>query len=205
MGFTAINQELTASAEQQNDLESIASSSISQLSHENHQLPDADELAVYSLKINKSGKVTGIKELVHIGRKGLGATGEIFNAGDLKIQHLDLASLYSSRSKVFNKLRAELQNLVTYVLLFRNHRRGLTPGFKKICTWYAELKGVRPDNITRHGKRLKELGILVSDTSLGPLWQKTGARPRDVFCEEFEADNCRRFKAKRLVDGWSIH
>lgn len=203
MGFTAVPQELSTSDEQHATLESHTQTSVSLGTYGGSLLPTADELAVYSIKTNKAGKPTGVKELIHIGRKGLGATGEIFAADDLKLPHLDLASLYSSRAKVFDKLRTELQNLVTFVLLFRNHRRGLTPDFKTVCKWYGELKGVRPDNIARHGKRLKELGILVNDTTLGPLWQKTGARPRDVFTEEFEADNRRRFAAKRLVESWS--
>lgn len=160
MGFTAVPQEPSTSDEQHTTLESATQPSASLDTRERALLPAADELAVYSLKTNKAGKVTGVKELVHIGRYGLGATGEIFDADDLKLQHLDLASLYSSRTKVFDKLRTELQNLVTFVLMFRNHRRGLTPDFKTICKWYGELKGVRPDNIARHGKRLKELGII---------------------------------------------
>lgn len=167
-------------------------------------VPD-DELAVLSVHRNRAGKPTGIQEFIHIGKPGIPATGEIIPAEELQVPHLNTAALQTDRQKVIKSLRPEVREFFSFVLLFRNNRRGITPGIKTLCQWFAQLTGKRTDNVRRYVAKLREAEVLVDDDAVGPLWQKTGAKPKDVFAEICVARNrfmfvaCRRFDAKAMA------
>jgi hypothetical protein len=108
-------------------------------------------------------------------------TGELFRVGGMHFAERQL-----QREHVLSTLRAQTRHFASFVLRFRNYRRGTTPALETLVQWYAELFGLRPDNVRRYIPRLKSAGIIKSDTLMGPLFQLTSAkkRPGDFLLED---------------------
>ncbi|QXW19368.1 hypothetical protein KXJ72_05480 [Comamonas aquatica] len=151
--------------------------------------PPLEELTVLSFHDAKKGKPPQVKEFVHVGAGDIPGTGEIVPADGMTYTSLNLVSLYTERRKVLKALRPEVREFVLFVLCFRNNRRGITPDVGVLCKWYAKLKGLRVDNVRRYIAVLRKADVLVNDDSVGRLWQKTGAKPKDVYAETCVANN----------------
>ncbi|TCS38373.1 hypothetical protein EDC30_102110 [Paucimonas lemoignei] len=106
-------------------------------------------------------------------------TGEVIPAKTLRNNPEVWPVVYLSenalrRQAVLNTLREEVRHFALFVLSFRNHRRGVTPGMDKLVVWYARLNEQRPANVRRNVKTLEKTGILAGSSLLGPLFQFSG-------------------------------
>lgn len=119
-------------------------------------------------------------------------TGEIISrekALSLGVTEFFYAAIKLQQQEVMDNLRKEVKQFAEFVLMFRNRRRGITPNINELCKMYADLTGMRSDNIRRYIPKLKEEGILANDTLLMPVWQIPGKSTKgsDHLTEEFEA------------------
>lgn len=111
-------------------------------------------------------------------------TGEL-----LRVAGWYFVERHLQRETILQRLRAQPQHFARFVLRFRNYRRGTTPGPAQLARWYADLYGLRPDNVRRYIAPLKAAGVLESETLMGPLFQlsKADKRAGEYLAEECEA------------------
>lgn len=133
-------------------------------------------------------------------------TGEIIPAKQVHAaqgQPIDLSLRALQREHLLNSLREEVKEFAFYVLTFRNRRRGITPDIEKLVKWYAEATHRRTENVRRHLPKLKQAGILASESLLCPLFQLSGknTQARDHLSEDFRADLMRLKWLRRLCPG----
>lgn len=126
-------------------------------------------------------------------------TGEIIEQGTFakqfgKPSHRSERAL--QRDFVLQHLRPEARALARYILKFRNLRRGVSPPLPTLLKWYADLHGQRVTNVRRMVPTLKAAGIVLSDTLIGPLWQRSSLRaPSSSFLQE----ECRAAVANAVI------
>jgi hypothetical protein len=94
------------------------------------------------------------------------------------------------RQTILDRLRPEPREFATFVLGFRNRRRGITPDVAKLCGWYAQVTGKQPNHVRRYIPKLYEAGVLEGESLVGSLFQISGRhttaaehRPEDVVAE----------------------
>lgn len=121
-------------------------------------------------------------------------TGEILEAKAIRKDkelwpELHFSERCLQREFILNSLRPEVREFALFVLTFRNKRRGVTPGFRQLVKWYAELAGKRADNVRRFIKPLEEAGIVAGESLLGPLFQIAGKSVAawEHLCEDSNA------------------
>jgi hypothetical protein len=152
------------------------------------QRPDSvDDWAVYEvearwrrmpapLKVNGHTvtryKSVSAKSYVHL------PTGEIISASEAASHGIgiagDIGEKASRRITILAGLRPEVRAFAQFCLRFLNKRRGVTPGFEKLCHWYAMLTGKQAKNVRRLLPKLREAGIMAGESLVGPDWQVAG-------------------------------
>lgn len=130
-------------------------------------------------------------------------TGEIIPAKQVHRLHgrpIDLSLRVLQREYLLNSLREEVREFAFYVLSFRNRRRGITPDIEKLVKWFAEATHRRTENVRRHIPKLKQAGILASESLLCPLFQLSGksTQARDHLSEDLRAELMRLRWLRRL-------
>jgi plasmid stabilization system protein ParE len=110
-------------------------------------------------------------------------TGEIVPASHLKNNPavwptLHLGESVLRRQAVLDSLRSEVRSLASFILLFRNHRRGVTPDVDTLVEWYARLHNKRAANVRRNVKTLEKAGVLAGASLLSPLFQFSGKKAK---------------------------
>lgn len=155
-----------------------------------------ETLAAWSISTTKAGEIKRVTECINM------ATGEIVPAESASMTVLDLRDKQAKKDKVLDSLRPEVRAFARFVLRFTNRRRGLTPGIKTLCQWYADLHGRRADNIRRHIPKLEAAGILAGESLLGPLWQRTGGTARSHLGEDAVA--AERYAKQRARQSFNI-
>jgi hypothetical protein len=122
------------------------------------------------------------------------STGEIIKAGDLRNDprvppQIYVGEIMLQRHALMNSLRKEVRTFASFVLQFRNNRRGITPGIDTLVVWYAHIHKKRPSNIRRYVTVLEEAGFLAGESLLAPLFQRTGKSKttKDHLGEDFSA------------------
>ncbi|KWR90378.1 hypothetical protein RM96_10170 [Cupriavidus sp. IDO] len=138
-------------------------------------------LAVWTVNRTSTGKVRSVAEYLDT------ETGEIIPASAIALPTLDLRTKQAEKDAVLVSLQPEVRKLAYFVLGYANKRRGITPGIKTLCQWYADLHGKRTDNVRRHIPKLEAAGILAGESLLGPLWQRTGGTARSHLGEDSAA------------------
>lgn len=78
------------------------------------------------------------------------------------------------RETILKSLRSEVREFAKFILLFRNHRRGIFPGITQLASWYGKLHGKRPDNVRRLINQLIKSGLLENETLVGQYFQFAG-------------------------------
>lgn len=78
------------------------------------------------------------------------------------------------RAFILDSLRKEVRGFASFVLAFRNQRRGVTPGVDTLVRWYAQIAGKQASHVQRYVKRLEVAGILAGSSLLAPLFQVAG-------------------------------
>jgi hypothetical protein len=81
-----------------------------------------------------------------------------------------------AREQVLLSMRPEARAFARFCLEFRNKRRGVTPGFDKLCHLYAQLNGKRPQDVRRYLPALEKAGIKAGESVLGVDWQISGSK-----------------------------
>jgi hypothetical protein len=146
-----------------------------------------DDWAVYEVdarwrRMPKPLKVNGhtvtryksvtVRSYVHL------PTGEVLPASEAATHGIgiagDVGEKASRRISLLTGLRPEVQAFAQFCLKFLNKRRGVTPGFDKLCHWYAELTGKQTKNVRRMLPKLREAGIMAGESLVGPDWQIAG-------------------------------
>jgi DNA-binding transcriptional ArsR family regulator len=128
-------------------------------------------------------------------------TGEILSekeAQKLGVTELDYGLYVETRKQILAKLRKEVRQLATFVLKFRNKRRGITPDLSTVMKYYSELNNKRYDNVTRHREDLYS-SIMVDDYLCRPEFQFTGKQvtTKEHTCESSHAGNVLFFELLR--------
>jgi hypothetical protein len=128
------------------------------------------------LKVNGSTvtryKSVTAKSYIHL------ATGEVIPASEAATRGIsvagDVGEKASRRISIIGQLRPEVRGFAQFCLKFLNKRRGVTPGFEKLCQWYALLTGKQSKNVRRMLPKLREVGIVAGESLVGPDWQVAG-------------------------------
>ncbi|CAN7579119.1 hypothetical protein [Paraburkholderia hospita] len=122
-------------------------------------------------------------------------TGEVIPAADAAKAGLSVAGHVSEkmlrRESVLGGLRPEARAFAAFCLKFRNKRRGVTPGFDKLCHWYAALYGKRADNVRRLLPGLRQAGVMAGESLVGVEWQISGSKKSaaDHLSEDADAEH----------------
>ncbi|WP_250476743.1 hypothetical protein [Caballeronia sp. INML1] len=107
-------------------------------------------------------------------------TGEIIAAEEASRLGITVAGHVGEktlrREIVLSGMRPEARSLAQFCLKFRNKRRGVTPGFDKLCHWYAVYADKRPDNVRRLLPALRNAGIMAGESLVGVEWQVSGSK-----------------------------
>ncbi len=106
-------------------------------------------------------------------------TGEIIPAGVARKKpgfcpEIHFSERMLQRQTVLDGLRKEVRHFALFVLKFRNHRRGITPGIETLVQWYSLLYKREPHHVRRYIGKLIDAGILGGENLVGPLFQKPG-------------------------------
>lgn len=105
-------------------------------------------------------------------------TGEILPAAEAMTRgawpEIRLGERMALREAALTSLRPEVRQFAYFVLLFRNRRRGITPGLDTLAKWYADIHGKRPEHIRRYIPRMQAAGVVINQTLLGDVFQISG-------------------------------
>lgn len=128
-------------------------------------------------------------------------TGEILPAtkrGPLSSERpINHGEMLMQRQGVLAQLRPEVRHFASFVLEFRDHRRGLTPGMDTLVKWYAELHDRRASDVRRLVPSLEAAGLCIGDC-MCPLFQWAETRwQRSNFLGELELANYKFAKLLR--------
>ncbi|REE19476.1 hypothetical protein B0G71_2573 [Paraburkholderia sp. BL27I4N3] len=151
------------------------------------QRDSVDDWAVYEVdarwrRMSKPLKVNGhtvtryksvtVKSYVHL------PTGEVIPASAAATHGISIAGDVGEKAcrriNILAELRPEVRAFAQFCLKFLNKRRGVTPGFEKLCHWYALLTGKQAKNVRRMLPKLREVGIMAGESLAGPDWQVAG-------------------------------
>ncbi|WP_309831789.1 hypothetical protein [Caballeronia sp. LZ065] len=107
-------------------------------------------------------------------------TGEIVTAQEAPKLGITIAGHIGEkalrREIVLTGMRPEARAFAQFCLKFRNKRRGVTPGFDKLCHWYAAYANKRPDNVRRLLPSLRKAGVMAGESLVGVEWQVSGSK-----------------------------
>ncbi|MDP9646151.1 hypothetical protein [Paraburkholderia caledonica] len=107
-------------------------------------------------------------------------TGEVIPAEQGEQHSLTIIGAVSrkamAREQVLLAMRPEARAFARFCLEFRNKRRGVTPGFDKLCHLYAALHEKRPQDVRRYLPALEKAGIRAGESVLGVDWQIGGSK-----------------------------
>jgi hypothetical protein len=106
-------------------------------------------------------------------------TGEIVSAAAMRKRTETLPPIHFSerclqRKTILDGLRPEPREFATFVLEFRNQRRGITPGISKLCAWYAAMTGKQASHVRRYIPKLFDAGVLEGESLVGAPFQFSG-------------------------------
>jgi hypothetical protein len=103
-------------------------------------------------------------------------TGEIISSKEAKklgVTELDYGLYVYTRRLILDELRKEVRHLASFVLKFRNKRRGITPDLSTVMKYYSNLHNKRYGNVSRYREDLYD-SIMVDDYLCRPEFQFTG-------------------------------
>lgn len=78
------------------------------------------------------------------------------------------------RRAMLDRLRPEPREFATFMLRFRNQRRGITPGIQELCGWYATMIGKQAGHVRRYVPKLLEAEVLEGGSLVGAPFQFSG-------------------------------
>ncbi|MGF6921721.1 hypothetical protein [Paraburkholderia sp. 40] len=170
------------------------------------RVESVDEWAVFETvqkwrRLAKPLRVNGLTVTRYQAREAVSyvnlVTGEVIPAADAGKAGLSIAGHVSEkmlrREAILGALRPEARAFAAFCLEFRNSRRGVTPGFDKLCHWFAELTGKRADNVRRLLPALRKAGIMAGESLVGVEWQISGSNKSAAYHLKEDADAKHKF------------